>query len=226
MKTMASFWVTPCMWLDGALLVDEGGDVAPPGGRPGPTGAGVSATALRMASTALGRRRLRRRGAGPAARLIFLAWPSAEVPWSRTAWTTRTWPTERSTAAMALWSATVRGPSARTATSRAVPLPLGWKGAASSAACSLGALAGRKALLSFLATLDNDGPYLAVSGAPPATPPGSPTGSGRRTARGMRRGSRLLLEDGRRDPKGCARRRAAGLRAGPGAHGPGRAVEL
>ena len=84
------------------------------------------------------------------------AWPSPETPRSRTSFTRGTWRILASSASTAALSAAVNPPS-RATTNVAEASEAFWNGAASVAACMLGAFAGRKPLVVSLATSLSDG---------------------------------------------------------------------
>src|ERR1044071_6048406 len=98
------------------------------------------------------------------------AWPSGDVPWSRTSTTSGTWRAGCSTRLIAAWSAAVSGPDARLATMTAVPdaFALPWNGAASRAACTLGADEDRNWELPGWVTLDRLGSSLIPAISPAA----------------------------------------------------------
>ena len=85
------------------------------------------------------------------------AWPSADGPASRTEVTRATPARAAASRVMAAWSAAVRAPAGRAATTVTAVSEAPCSGEASWAARSLGALAGRNVVLSLWVTADSDG---------------------------------------------------------------------
>ncbi len=106
--------------------------------------------------------------ASAASTVSWSACPSADWPASRTAVTRATRDSEPASRATNVPSAAESGPPARAATTVTAVSEAPCSGEASSAACSLGALAGRNEVLSLCVTLDSDGSSTMAAAVPAA----------------------------------------------------------